>query len=352
MAVAPLQLPGYQSAPDINWSPLDQLGKTIKVYRDKAALGDIMANADFNNPQSLQALATQAYGIDPSTGMTLANMASRVSDTQYQRGRDEKSDAWRQQESERAQRNADRSYGLQARAAARADEDKPLIKEVTDPNTGATSFVRINPRTGDLTPLGTPQQPSQPNNPFSAGGKFNEGQGKAAGFTDRMLQSEGILSGIGGQGGVQEQGTSAVQSALSAIPGVGNYLTSTDRQKFEQAKRDFVNAQLRRESGAAISPSEFDSANKQYFPVPGDSPEVIAQKTANRRAAIQALGREGGPSYKPQYAFDESGRVVPYGKASQAQTAGPTVPKVGEMRDGYRFRGGNPADPNSWAKAQ
>ena len=122
MAVAPLQLPGYQSAPDINWSPLDQLGKTIKVYRDKAALGDIMANADFSNPQSLQALATQAYGIDPSTGMTLANMASRVSDTQYQRGRDEKSDAWRQQESERAQRNADRSYGLQARSAARANE--------------------------------------------------------------------------------------------------------------------------------------------------------------------------------------------------------------------------------------
>lgn len=127
MAVAPLQLPGYQSAPDINWSPLDQLGKTIKVYRDKAALGDIMANADFNNPQSLQALATQAYGIDPSTGMTLANMASRVSDTQYQRGRDEKSDAWRQQESERAQRNADRAYGLQARAAARADQSPEEI---------------------------------------------------------------------------------------------------------------------------------------------------------------------------------------------------------------------------------
>ena len=29
MAVAPLQLPGYQSAPDLNWQSLDQLGKTL-----------------------------------------------------------------------------------------------------------------------------------------------------------------------------------------------------------------------------------------------------------------------------------------------------------------------------------
>ena len=113
MAVAPLQLPGYQASRDIDWAPLDQLGKTIKAQRDKAALGDIMANADFSNPQSLQALATQVYGIDPSTGMTLANLGIQQANTQ-------KNDAWRREESERAQRNADRSYRLQAQAAAQA----------------------------------------------------------------------------------------------------------------------------------------------------------------------------------------------------------------------------------------
>lgn len=113
MAVAPLQLPGYQASRDIDWAPLDQLGKTIKAQRDKAALGDLMANADFNNPQSLQALATQVYGIDPSTGMTLANLGIQQANTQ-------KNDAWRREESERAQRNADRSYRLQAQAAAQA----------------------------------------------------------------------------------------------------------------------------------------------------------------------------------------------------------------------------------------
>ena len=46
---------------------------------------------------------------------------------------------------------------------------------------------------------------------------------------------------------------------------------------------------MRRESGAAIADSEFDSAEKQYFPVPGDSPAVITQKRRNRETVINSL---------------------------------------------------------------
>lgn len=113
MAIAPLQLPGYAAPTQIDWTPLNQLGKQIQTQRKQSALGDLMSNADFSNPQSLQALATQVYGIDPSTGMTLANLGIQQANTQ-------KNDAWRREESERAQSNADRSYGLQAQAAAQA----------------------------------------------------------------------------------------------------------------------------------------------------------------------------------------------------------------------------------------
>lgn len=316
MAIAPLNLPGYAAPQTLDFSSLANLGQVYKT-----------AAADANRQQTLAQLG-QGDKIDPrvllaSGDMSLANLGVQIQNRQQDQERQARLDQRQTGRDAVDDRFREESLRLQKAAAARANEDKPIIKEVTDPNTGATSFVRINPRTGELSPLGNPQPPSQPNNPFSAGGKFNEGQGKAAGFTDRMLQSEGILSGLNGEGGVQSQGTSAVQTALSAIPGAGNYLTSADRQKYEQAKRDFINAQLRRESGAAISPTEFDSANKQYFPTPGDSSEVIQQKAANRRSAVEAMGREGGPSYKPKFSFDESGRVVPYGQPKASKSSGP-----------------------------
>ena len=76
---------------------------------------------------------------------------------------------------------------------------------------------------------------------------------------------------------------------------IGNFLVDPNFQKFDQAQRDFINAQLRRESGAVISNAEFDNAEKQYFPQPGDRPEVIEQKNRNRQNAIAGLVESAGP---------------------------------------------------------
>jgi hypothetical protein len=225
---------------------------------------------------------------------------------------------------------------LRVRSADRADEDKPLVKEVTDPNTGQTTFVRINPK-GPEGPVNAGVPVQQPNNPFGVG-KFNGDQGKAAGFTDRMLQSEGILSGVAppanAEGppspGVQNEGANwATTQASKAktipiIGGFANYAVPEVRQKYDQAKADFINAQLRRESGAAIAQSEFDNADKQYFPVPGDSPAVIKQKSENRKAAIEAMGREGGQSYRPKFTFGPNGNLMPY-EAAKPEAAKPAT---------------------------
>lgn len=69
-------------------------------------------------------------------------------------------------------------------------------------------------------------------------------------------------------------------------------------QKFNQAKRNFVNAVLRNESGAVISPSEFDNADKQYFPQPGDTPEVLAQKAKNRDLVTSNMFASAGKDAK------------------------------------------------------
>ncbi|WP_260693365.1 hypothetical protein [Rhizobium bangladeshense] len=121
-------------------------------------------------------------------------------------------------------------------------------------------------------------------------------ESKAAGFADRMAAAEAILGKYGSAGlGVKDQ----FVSDNNWIPDAAeNWMLSNDFQNFAQARRNFINSQLRRESGAVISPEEFTNANKQYFPVPGDNEEVLKQKAANRKAVIDAMIRDAGPTYK------------------------------------------------------
>jgi len=316
------------------YNMLSGLGDTIAKQRTENARKQ--AFADINNPDGTVDFQKAILGLtragDVEGAARIQQLAGQIEDRKFRQSTDARDFGFRQQESQRAQQNADRAF----------NKDKYVIKE--DPSTG--QFIRVKTE-GDEGPINTGGAGGTiPNNPFTAGGKFNEGQGKAAGFADRMLQSEGILSGVavpeGYEGptspGVQGQGSDFRQTQLSNakdswLPGVGkiaNYAVSADRQKFDQAKTDFTTAQLRRESGAAISPSEFDTANRQYFPVPGDSPEVIKQKEANRRSAVEAMGREGGPSYRPQLSFNKQGVVAPYGKGAgnAAPAAGRPISKA------------------------
>jgi hypothetical protein len=123
-----------------------------------------------------------------------------------------------------------------------------------------------------------------------------EGQGKAALYSTRAAEADAILNELGND--YSRIGVSANNSFASEIPGVGmaiNALSSDNTQKADQAQRNFINAILRQESGAAISAGEFDNARKQYFPQPGDSDAKVKQKAENRRTAIEGLDTMAGP---------------------------------------------------------
>lgn len=83
-------------------------------------------------------------------------------------------------------------------------------------------------------------------------------------------------------------------TALRNTPGVLNFTKPAEFQQQEQAEKNFLNAVLRRESGAAISDSEFKSGRDQYFPQPGDSVPVLAQKKKSRETAYTNLLKEAG----------------------------------------------------------
>ncbi|MGF6211776.1 hypothetical protein [Comamonas sp. 4034] len=120
---------------------------------------------------------------------------------------------------------------------------------------------------------------------------LNDVQSKALQFGSRMQEADKTLSDLANQGVTQP---GLIKRAADAV-GMGaaaNWTQSAEQQKVEQSQRDYINAVLRRESGAAISDGEFANARQQYFPQPGDSPEVIDQKLKNRAIATAGIKAE------------------------------------------------------------
>ncbi len=126
--------------------------------------------------------------------------------------------------------------------------------------------------------------------------KLNVDQNTAYNYGTRMLESGKTINSL--DKSIAEKNTlgSLRQKLDESLVGgtVTNSLVSPEFQKFDQAKRDFVNATLRKESGAVISPEEFDNATKQYFPVPGDKPEIVDMKRKNRELATKNLLSQSG----------------------------------------------------------
>lgn len=120
-------------------------------------------------------------------------------------------------------------------------------------------------------------------------------QSRVGTYLSRMQEAERVFSNPTIAASAQDLGN----RAADRIPLFGNYLTSSNYQQMAQAQRDFINAVLRRESGAVISDSEFANARQQYFPQPGDSPEVLRQKAQNRATLLAGFAREAGPASTP-----------------------------------------------------
>ncbi len=132
-----------------------------------------------------------------------------------------------------------------------------------------------------------------PGGPAAGAKGMTDAQAKAYLFGTRMEESDRILNDLATKGTDMPSIGRQVAEALpfgNGIAGVAaNITASGEQQQVEQAQRDFINAVLRRESGAVISDQEFANARKQYFPQIGDSDSVRKQKAANRRKAIDGI---------------------------------------------------------------
>ncbi len=131
-----------------------------------------------------------------------------------------------------------------------------------------------------------------------------EGQNLSAGFASRMEAANAItdqLEGLQEEQKVQVFPTKTTATA-AGVPIFGGFLQrkvmSPEQQQYKQAADNWIRANLRKESGAAIPPEEMQLEYETYFPVVGDEPAVIEQKKEARRITTQAMIKNAGPVYK------------------------------------------------------
>ena len=142
---------------------------------------------------------------------------------------------------------------------------------------------------------------------------LTESQGNATAYGMRMAEANKLLTDLEKKG-VTNTGIlrSAIGGTVGLTPFIGDKLQeatnalinplptflggpSAQQQQVDQARRNFITAVLRKESGAAIGASEFANEEKKYFPQTGDTDTVIKQKQDARELAIKAMGIQAGP---------------------------------------------------------
>jgi len=177
---------------------------------------------------------------------------------------------------------------------------------------------------------------------------LNETQSNAVAFGARAMEANRIATDLENKG-VTNIGKvrSFVGGVVGTAPFVGEKLEQTaisafnplpealggpsaEQQQTAQARRNFISAVLRKESGAAISPKEYADEEKKYFPEIGDTDANIKQKQDARRLAIKALEAQAGPVGQ-----------------KQIQAISGTAGLSAQDQEALNWANSNPTDPRS-----
>lgn len=196
-----------------------------------------------------------------------------------------------------------------------------------------------NPTGRVVAPQGMPPKEDKP---------LTAEQAKATAFVNQMQGANQTLEELGGKGFTGK--TSGQQAAIVAagaegmpfIPGtaaVPRFMAGANAQKYQQAELQWTEAALRFMTGANAPDAEIKRNAATYFPRPGDTDAVVEQKARARGNMEDSIRMAAGSVGQKAL-----GQKVPGSGTLKS------APTVGTVRDGYRFKGGNPGDKNNWER--
>ena len=237
---------------------------------------------------------------------------------------------------------------------------------------------RFNRRTGEYEPV--------TNLPGDLTYKAPKGLSQAASnsleYGTRMQDADAIIEKVGTNYTPWKLKASESATNIPIIGAAATGMLPVNEQLLKQAKESFIHAKLRKESGAKIDPNEFEAADRIYFPQPNDSPEVLAQKAASRKSAIEGVLSAVPKDQRPTVGGALDGASVPVAAPMQppvqrrapmqspvqqqmpmqppVQQQMPMQPPVqqapakpqslqpGEVYKGHVYLGGELSNPASW----
>lgn len=161
--------------------------------------------------------------------------------------------------------------------------DKPDTQIITESdNQGNVTAVTVDKNTGRIISQKSLGKIGKDTSASSVDGKnLNVDQSKARQFAISAENADNILN------------SSKYDLGNVEIAWTPNMFKSSDRQVFEQSARAFVNATLRRESGATITDDEFKNKYRELIPQAGDGTDVIANKKIARQLAVKSIKEAG-----------------------------------------------------------
>lgn len=187
-----------------------------------------------------------------------------------------------------------------------------------------TGYARPDPlKPGLIIEPGGPADPkNQPPKPPTEGDKKN------AVLFSSMMNAEKQIEDLYKKGRTTD--TSSIRNQALGSSALTKPLQSEDYRKYESAALRWSANLLYLKSGATATPEEVESTRRQFFPQPGDGPEVKVQKEQARKQEIEAVRQN----------------MVPGAPPPQPPSGG--GPAVGTVEDGYRFKGGDPSNKANW----